>query len=686
MPSFSTEIKLNGLLCLHARDQFRGTLADRKANSYLCPLGMEPGKVWLIMKYGDIDSIKDSTEFTLSWRAVASGDGNRLAENFQVNKLYLKNVQRLFPGGEGNPNAAMLVELEDRRALLHRWSDSQKLFINWRSYASSVLYLPETTNEGTPYTWAEAVELLWTLMPSLGPFPGLPYEPTGVPMNFAFHGENAWKAMHTLLHRIDCETAFDPFAETFSIVRLGVVQQPPGNLPNPPYYRAEADHFDNPALDVPEKIRVYFSTHYEAYGQERDTEPLRNWITTQGQYVEVATGVQGAISGTVGVIHDDLLENYDETDTINNQSDMQARAEERVANYVRTNSVKSDRVVYPSLQRYLPGSEVKAVWWKNFGLDQPCGGTVTEVVKYPGMVKTVAEMCDDCEVTRHGPSMPPDLGRHTFPNYPRLPNIVRTCESLTGSDNARANDDGLIAGRVARWVGGEMKQLEECWILFVDDYDQEMGDVTVKGGDYFYARLSGKETSGGVTKPIYLARAKGGADGFWFKATLNCQLCNTGGAAFVKDVEAIGCPDPKIDPCRIRKVSNEYGYLGEAGDKVLLYYECTDACNEDKSGEIDWQCVKLAEITHKPLDMMIGLRVSGVCFVGEFAKVSVPHDGRTWEKILVTGTSCSTSSGDSCNPIDSLSSCSVCSSGSISCGSTSGDSIGSCSSNSSEDP
>ena len=69
------------------------------------------------------------------------------------------------------------------------------------------------------------------------------------------------------------------------------------------------------------------------------------------------------------------------------------------------------------------------------------------------------------------------------------------------------NGDGLHPGRVKRVVGGTMETLEECWILFVDEFDQKAGNVAAKQGDYYGpARLAGIKTSAGGCRPLYLVR------------------------------------------------------------------------------------------------------------------------------------------------------------------------------------
>jgi hypothetical protein len=98
-----------------------------------------------------------------------------------------------------------------------------------------------------------------------------------------------------------------------------------------------------------------------------------------------------------------------------------------------------------------------------------------------------------------------DLARHSYPNYPRLPNIVQVFYS---GDSAgapvSANADGFHPGKVRRWVANNLVTLEDCWIRFVDN---DSGDVpAINGANYGPARLSGMSTSDGQRLPVYTVR------------------------------------------------------------------------------------------------------------------------------------------------------------------------------------
>jgi hypothetical protein len=103
---------------------------------------------------------------------------------------------------------------------------------------------------------------------------------------------------------------------------------------------------------------------------------------------------------------------------------------------------------------------------------------------------------------------PPDIGRSTFPNYPRIANVVKVYDSGTAfGAQVDANADGLHPATVKRWVAGSMATLDPCWVRFVDNHDTNDGDVPATNGDYYGpARLCGMETSSSDQRAIYLVR------------------------------------------------------------------------------------------------------------------------------------------------------------------------------------
>jgi len=500
----STAITLDGLPCVVA-DAERLPQIRRLANSYWCPVGPAVGRAYVLILRRDLDVIRDanSTFHELVFQTRRrQGKPTRVA----IGRLLLEKSERLLPGSTGASESLCLVHLADRRLLVSNFSDSGNLQINVRAKASDTDYLVGT--EG--HTWSSAAAALWDTMTTvLGNFPGLPtgYTPHGVPENLHYRGVNSWYALGQLLQAIDCTVRYDPLAGQFDIIRLS---QPQADLPSnlatrDRIFAAEATNAF--AWKIPETVRVYFRNHYRSYGQEADTQISGNWSVGGAiDYIDVATGAVAAIPGTVMAIWDSLPRILDEDNSLTNSSDLTTRANERAANWLASAQLADAprHDILPGIATdILPGAEVKAVLWRAWG--PHAGGTATELISHTGLPQDVYSTNKLGETSSLALSL--DQTQCDFPTYPRLPNFVQVWNTgqAAGVD-ITSNVDNLFPGRVRRWVAGTMATLDDCWIRLVDDHDNDLGDVTVVNGEFFYGRLSGIETSESTTRPIYLAK------------------------------------------------------------------------------------------------------------------------------------------------------------------------------------
>lgn len=517
MPRFTTAIDIDG-----QRVEInipRGTKAWRLANSVFCPLGPSPTQAWFVLTRQSVNALNKDGQHTITWQHIETDDDpdspTQTTRTLEFSGLYIVKAERLLPGAPGDSNALYLVEFADGRYLAAKKSDSGSLRINLRTFANAADYLPETDDQ----TWASMVESLWTACGTLGGFFGMPagLPLDGVPQNHWFAGLNAYRALNAVLEQLDCAIRHDPLANLYSIVQLGSDQEIADANESLKY---NGEPITPAASKAAANLNIHFYWHRKSYGQERDTELENNWAYNgDGTFINEPTGITGA-QGTLP-LWDDLLHVFDENNSSTNSAELNTRVQNRKSRYVTRWSVQNKHRIHWGLRtEFKPQGQIRAVLWRNWcDPENPLGGTVTEFICQPELVTGLREsdggpawFDSQLAAPEREVYSPPDYNRGTFPNYPRLPNIVQVWD--TGSaegDTIEPNDEGFHRGRVKRWVAGEMATLDDCWILFVDDYDNVQGQVEARKGEYYGpARLSGVRTIDGALRPVYLVR-KGAA-------------------------------------------------------------------------------------------------------------------------------------------------------------------------------
>lgn len=521
MPRFSTSITIDGRAVII--NVPKGTAAWRKANAVFCPLGPAPTQAWFLMTKGSLDELDENAAHTVRWKQITRADDGSadVVTTLQFAGLYMVSAERLLHGGPGDANALFLVELADARLLAARNSDCGSIIANVRTFASNVDYLPETAQ----YTWHSLVEALWDACGLLGTFPGLPsgLPIDGVPDSTWLIGLNAWRALTAVLDQLDCGIVHNvpvmlnedgtPIAEpdtTYSIVQLGASQTIAAAAST---LQWNAEPLTMAASQAAATLNVYFYYHRQNYGQERDTEIDSNWaVNGAGDYTAISTGITGAV-GTKA-IWDDLKLVLDENSSPLNFSSIITRAGNRRDRYATRWTVENQhRIHYGLLGDFLPGGQIRATLWRNWDDgDSPLGGTVTEFI-------CRSELVTGLRPNDNGPAwfdgqlgeperenyIAPDLGRKSFPDYPRLPNVVQiwaqNAAAQTG-DLIAANSEGLHPGRVKRFVNGSMTTLDTCLVLLLG-YEGDLSPIG-EHGRFYFGRLSGVAASGGAILPLYV--------------------------------------------------------------------------------------------------------------------------------------------------------------------------------------
>lgn len=547
----TTEVRLNGILCVTSVP--RGSKAWRLATSVFCPLGPSPTQAWVLMGREDLKTLVDAnassnSPYTLTWEQKGTEEADSVTLTFSG--LYLVKAERIMHGGVDDQSALYLLELADSRWRCQN-RDCGSIRANIRSFANDADFLTET--EG--YTWASLVQELWEACGLLGAFPGLPPTLTpnldGAPDGTYFIGLSAWRCLCAVLNQLDCAVDHDPLSNTYTIVQLGAEQTIPDNEDT---LQWDGQPMPVGAGNTAANLRIYFYFHRKSYGQERDTELGENWAYNgQGDFEEIATDIPGA-SG-MQPLWDDLAWILDEDNAQVNAAEIATRRDNRKARYVLRVSVEEKHRIHAGLHDNLvTGGQVRAVMWRNWDdSDSDTGGTVTEFIAKAGLVGSLRQ-------TEFGPAWfdhmmvppeqenyaAPDLGRRSYPTYPRLPNIVKIVNTgAQAGEEVEPNTDGFHKGKVARWVANALVGLDDCWIRFVDRHDELDGQVTGLNGDYYGpARLSGISTSDGETLPVYTVKrgelASNRVVRFKLTATLDT---GTNAEAVIKEFNGTTYPD-----------------------------------------------------------------------------------------------------------------------------------------------
>jgi hypothetical protein len=571
----SDRLTLGGLTCWNPRHAAKaaarlGTSTDfvGKVSAFTLPLGREPGRGAVLMVRSDLDSLDQNSFQQLVW----TSDFDTLT----IQSLIITRAIALNKALTTDPNALFMVELADKRHVFPFSSiDSQ---YNVRMPAPSALtgpslYYPESLNSGALWTWDTMVGDIWDELPDdAGTAPSLPYTPNGDPDGFRFIGVSAWHALHAVLDKLQVAVSYDPIENEFSFVRLGTTQSGLSDslddLLEAGRLLYDFDPTESDLARMPETIRVFFRRQEAlndeafAHGTEDDTSRSGNWESSPSISKDVATGVSGVAAGSVLPVWDDLPALVDDAGTNTNSGALVTRANEVAQNIEAriTTSDASQRKHFSGITKdILPGSEVDSVAWQDFGGD-------------PGLITVITQ--------RQTATGLPDASGPLRPTWPRLPQLVQVFTSGgSAGDILDANGDGFHDARVVRFADDKVEVLDDCWILFVDDYDNKAGALKATHSEYYIGRLSGIETSNGSTRPLYLARRGPSSQARWVEFELDAALAITDESqedCNVNNFWGGTNPGATVTVFNLNKSGGDFTFFGDAGDIGLAVYDEID--------------------------------------------------------------------------------------------------------------
>jgi hypothetical protein len=336
-----------------------------RANRFLVPRGPEPSRGTLLMQRRDLDALDLNAAHTLVF-----DDGVQRAE-FKLISVAAP-PKCVTPGLRGDLPAHYAVEVCDRRARLATVPVDKGY--NFKPASGGTDYLTESTDGGTPWTWATmAADLESALGINAGVFP---FTPAGTPEQFTFYSSFAWAALNTVAAAMGMVVIYNPFTDAFSYVELGAADAA---------LTAALAAVDNVRLwdvdpklptlcRVPAKVRVRFPR----LPAPADGSPP--WYSIEKSPPGSVT--TPLVTGSVEWVDGDM-DALGATGTPTNDTDLQTRATEVAAKFYQSRLTGTD----PLLRRYagvqkaaglLPGKRVHAVAWLDVG-----GGMVTEVYRGP---------------------------------------------------------------------------------------------------------------------------------------------------------------------------------------------------------------------------------------------------------------------------------------------------------------
>ena len=360
--------------CLDPKVLWRAALAERlptdgwfgKANSFRCPAGPATGRGWLLLSRKSLDTLDLNQPQTLTF-AVGGQPPVTLAA------VWVLRADNATPGWRGDKQASYVVEIVDRRHFLAQVPLDRGYNVRAAPEVglSPAAYLPATLQDSQPWTWQAMAADIWSVL-GLGPFPGLPVEPDGIPDGgLLFDGDSwqewggsAWEALHQVLDRLGCTSVYNPLADRFDVVEVGAASEATTTaLERWDAYRLWDSEAIQPARTrLPEFVRVLFKK------QPQPVEGHSPW-----HLVDVADTDPdpNASIGTYVTLHDDEPALYG-TGTLQNGAALASRGAWRAAAWFAAQKGSS-----PGLERVyrlpladaglMPGAQIAEIGWEDRG-------------------------------------------------------------------------------------------------------------------------------------------------------------------------------------------------------------------------------------------------------------------------------------------------------------------------------
>jgi hypothetical protein len=329
-----------------------------KVNSYVNPRGVYSGQGWILLSRAVLNALSTSKAYDLTLEINSTSVTHK--------SLMIVNAECVLVGARGDVTAPYLVELADNRRLL--LGIPIDVAYNVRSTPGSATYFSATRDSGSDWTWTTLMADLWdagNVNDDLGDFPGLPYTPSGVPENLSFYGGYWCEAFAAVCERLSISLILNTITDTYSLVRIAATSATQdASLATLDGSRAWDSDFLLPVLtNVPEKVRVRFPK----FRPTADFTGGSSWYVLDVADPTAGGPLRGVHPGTVAILTDVLIAQYDGSGTLTNSGALSTRATERATDYFRRIRLEKLYRVYAEQRALQPGEKLQQVRWADRG-------------------------------------------------------------------------------------------------------------------------------------------------------------------------------------------------------------------------------------------------------------------------------------------------------------------------------
>lgn len=371
MPAYNPAVLLQRVRDLTSKGVSIGvdtSLFINKCNSFTFSTGFEPGRGYILMLGEDVSSLR----FSLDQYNHALKIGTVSFNSLTITECRAVTGVSFLTGSE-----LFVVGLADKRIYGPLSSVNRSYNVPAVVDPSGSSNYQSSLNSGSLWTYPSMIQDLWSRLPPLmGSLSLSDASFSGNPYNYAFHGVSAWDALAKVCEDTDHILIYDRADATFSIVNAGSSYNSTtfdnDKQAAAPYLLRHSQDINGTVFKIPETIRVFFPSRSRAWQNSPDisTVHANDYIHESPLYsIDVATGVTGAVPGSIVPIHAPSGFTTNETGGSSNLSALTTLANQLADRY-KQSLLQTDNPLYlrySTARSFHLGPEVSAISYHDFG-------------------------------------------------------------------------------------------------------------------------------------------------------------------------------------------------------------------------------------------------------------------------------------------------------------------------------